>query len=91
MAFHSFFLKQVQLNISSILTEKSIAKNEAGNTHLLKKCMCSGTRCNSRRQIQATQITSTIPQALDDICSACHEGGSINMCGRWLGLEVPLF
>ncbi|WOH01288.1 hypothetical protein DCAR_0520670 [Daucus carota subsp. sativus] len=60
------------INISSILTGKSIAKIDAGNSRMLKECTCSGRRCNSSSH-QATEITSTVAQALDDVTALCYD------------------
>ena len=54
------------------MTRKSIAKIDADNTHLLKECTCIGRRCNSRSH-QATEITSTVAQALDNVTALCYD------------------
>ena len=55
------------------LTGKCLAKINAGNTSLLKECNCSGRRCNLSRRIQATEITRTVAQALEDITALFYD------------------
>ena len=61
------------INITNISTGKCLAKIDARKTRLLKECNCSGRRCNLSRWIQATEITSTVEQALEGITALFYD------------------
>ncbi|KAK1399720.1 hypothetical protein POM88_009583 [Heracleum sosnowskyi] len=65
--------KAGSVNISNILTGKCLAKINAGNTHLLKECECSGRRCNASKAIRATEITSTVQEALENVTALFYD------------------
>lgn len=61
------------INISNILTGKCLAKISAGNTRRLKECKCSGRSCHLSKPIQATEIKSTVEDALKDITAIFYD------------------
>ncbi|KAG6390832.1 hypothetical protein SASPL_148577 [Salvia splendens] len=64
------------INISNILTGKCLAKIKASNSLPMNECNCSagcgGKKCNSRKRIQASRI-STVAEALEDITALFYD------------------
>lgn len=61
------------INISNILTGKCLAKINAHNTLVIKECKCSGRPCNLCKAVRATEITSTVEDALEDITAIFYD------------------
>ncbi|MFS7936960.1 putative transcription factor WD40-like family [Helianthus anomalus] len=68
------------INISNILTGKCLAKIKAKNGVPLDECSsCSGAstskscKCTSRKRVQASRITSSVTEALEDITALFYD------------------
>ncbi|KAL9995811.1 hypothetical protein Hdeb2414_s0767g00944841 [Helianthus debilis subsp. tardiflorus] len=67
------------INISNILTGKCLAKIKAKNGVPLDECSCSGAstskscKCASRKRVQASRITSSVTEALEDITALFYD------------------